>query len=528
MSFPSVFHNLCIDQFPHRPHTPNHISCLFSQPNHHSTDYLSLCTSMPVMPTSKGSNSGNGRVYRRKELWVEDGRGERSALGNRSLVLLSLRCIDPFHRQVTAGRLPDVVLLEIFDFYIEGEDYLLDDWQILLHVCRRWRNVVFSSPHRLDIQLICKPGRSVTEMLNIWPELPIFVMYDDPPVDTDDVIAALKLKGSVSKIELVVNSGSAVWEKFAAVMQDPFPMLEHLSVESYYGMTPVISDSFLGGSAPRLQSVFFRDILFPALPILLLSATDLVDLFLWDIPHSAYISPEAMVTCVSELTRLKSLSLHFRSPRSRPDSVFLHPLRRALLPALTNLQFKGVPEYLEDLVARIDVPLLERTGIIFFNQLIFDVSQLPDLVCRTETFTVLDQADVVLDSDSIRIQFRPKDGAVNFIRRLDLEISCPKLDWQLSALAQVCNSCLPTLPSLERLSICEYQYSPLLWQDDVENTQWLELLQPFATVKNLYLSKKVALCVASALQELSKERVTGLLPALQDIFIDGLRPPGLV
>ena len=261
------------------------------------------------------------------------------------LALLSLTCIDPFYRRVSAGTLPDVVLLEIFDFYfVEVYDvYDVDDWHTLVHVCRRWRNVVFSSPRRLHLQLLCKPGRPVTEMLDIWPKLPIFVLYDDTsyPVvkETDNVISALKLKGSVSRIDLTVSSSPATWEKFAAVMQDPFPMLEDLSLQ-HHNMTPIISDSFLDGSAPRLQNLFLGDILFPALPNLLLSATDLVDLFLWDIPHSGRISPEAMVTYISVLIRLKSLSLRFRSPRSRPDSVgrFLHPLRRTLLllPILTS------------------------------------------------------------------------------------------------------------------------------------------------------------------------------------------------
>jgi hypothetical protein len=355
------------------------------------------------------------------------------------------------------------------------------------------------------------------------------VSYDGPPTNTDDVIAALKHKGFVSEIELAVSSGSAGWEKFAAVMQDPFPMLEDLTVRSYYDMTLVISDSFLGGSAPRLERLFSYGIVFPALPNLLLSATDLVELSLWEIPHSGYISPKMTVTCISGLTRLQSLSLRFQSPRSCPDGAdrFLPSLTRTPLPALTYLDFNGVAEYLEDLVARIDAPLLKSTDITLFNQLIFDILQFPELVRRTEKFQVLDQAAVILECSFINIRFSQK-GATIDSTRLELEISCSELDWQLSALAQVSNLCSPTLPSLERLSICDSQDEPPRWQDDMENTQWLELLHPFATVKDLYLSKEVAIRVASALQELSEERVTEVLPALQDVFIDGLQPPGLV
>src|SRR5260221_13245198 len=88
--------------------------------------------------------------------------------------------------------------------------------------------------------------------------------------------------------------------------------------------------------------------------------------------------------------------------------------------------------------------------------------------------------------------------------------------------------CLPTHYSLERLSICDGRGLSPHWHDDMENTQWLELLHPFSTVKDLYLSKEVALRVASALQELSEGRVTKVLPGLQDIFIDDLQPFGFI
>ena len=52
---------------------------------------------------------------------------------------------------------PDDVLLEVFDFYVAGDMYSKDReaWQTLVHVCRRWRSIVFGSPRRLDLQLVC-------------------------------------------------------------------------------------------------------------------------------------------------------------------------------------------------------------------------------------------------------------------------------------------------------------------------------------------------------------------------------------
>ncbi len=438
---------------------------------------------------------------------------------------LSSSNIGRLRRQLTIGALPDDILLEIFDFYAEGleEDFEYDWWHTLAHVCRRWRNVVFVSPRRLDLQLLCTPGRSVREMLDTWPELPIVIEHDRDQDDrdrtvgeTDNVVDALKLNDRVSVIRLW-NVSSSELEAFVAAMQDPFTTLINLELWSHDRLVPVISDSFLGGSAPRLQSISLNGIPFPTLPNLLL-----------DIPHSGYISPEAMVTCLSALSRLNLLSLRFQSPRSRPDRARLPPpLTRTILPALKEIYFQGVTEYLEDLVARIHVPLLENIGITFFNQLIFNILQLPRFLFRTEKFKRLDQAEVAFYARSVDIILSSQSRTVD-PARLNLGVSCRALDWQLSSLAQVCNLCLSTLPTLERLDIRESRALPPDWQDDIESTQWLELLQPFATVKNLYLSEKVVRHVAPALQELAGERVTEVLPALQALFHDELQNPGPV
>jgi hypothetical protein len=110
-------------------------------------------------------------------------------------------------------------------------------------------------------------------------------------------------------------------------------------------------------------------LLVSGLPQLLLSATHLVRLYLWEIPCSGYISPEVMVTSPSVLTRLESLVIEFGSRLDRTSRRL--PLQgRTLLSVLTKLQFLGVNEYLEDFVAhrhpsteRLDDILLPSRGI---------------------------------------------------------------------------------------------------------------------------------------------------------------------
>jgi hypothetical protein len=267
--------------------------------------------------------------------------------------------------------LPDDVLVEIFDFYVNIE-ILLDTpqmtWHALVHVCRRWRYLVFASPRRLNLRLEYGGHGPMSEVLDAWPVLPVILIsraanLPDPKSDQrwDNMVAALESEHYNRICEIYISDmTNSRWERFAAAMQKPFPELTHLEVSVYGDLVPVLPDSFLGGSAPRLRELRLRSIPFPSMPKLLLSANGLVTLSLWDIPDSGYISPDAMATALTVMTRLESLDLQFRSPRSRPDPASrpLPPPTRFVLPALTELTFKGVYEYLEDLLARIDAPLL--------------------------------------------------------------------------------------------------------------------------------------------------------------------------
>jgi hypothetical protein len=287
---------------------------------------------------------------------------------------------------------------------------------------------------------------------------------------------------------------------------------------------PVVPDSFLRGSGPHLQEISLTWVPFPGLPKLLSSATRLVTLLLWEIPHSphsGYISPEAMVTCLSSLTSLESLEIGFQSPQSRPTRRSPPPTR-TLLPALTWFCFKGVSEYLEEFVARIDVPLLTHLDINFFHQLILSTLQLVRFIGRTPKLGTNDgKSRVVFSSMGFWVTFpQTSDGL------LHMGIRCRQTDWQLSSLAHVCNSesSFPQvlIPTVEHLYILEH-YDEFIrpdWQDDIENIQWLEVLHPFASVKDLYISREFTPRIAPVLQGLVGETVTEVLPALQALFLE--------
>ena len=427
---------------------------------------------------------------------------------------------------ILIGAFHDDILLPIFDFHLREEHLRPGQptraWQSLVHVCRRWRSVVFGSPRRLDLRLFCTNYTRSRDMLDIWPALPLTINGDGyySTRSVDNIVAALKCSVRVCQIDLVISKIMDL-ERFLAAMQQPFPELTYLNFRSTDETeTVVVPDSFLNGFAPRLERLQLYGIPFPGLPKLLLSATRLVHLHLYAIPHSGYFSPDAMVAALSTLTSLENLTLEFKSPESCPDLEprRLPPPTRTVLPVLTVFRFQGVTEYLEDFVTDIDAPQLNKLETQLFNDIVFDTPQLIQLISRTPVSSALENAHIALDHDTAHVTFQSRISGYT----LKLSILCEGLDWQLSSLKQVCTSCLPFLSTLKDLYIHEHARSQPDWKDDIENSVWLDLLHPLTAVENLYISEKVALHIGAALQELVEGRTTEVLPTLGNIFLEGL------
>ena len=428
--------------------------------------------------------------------------------------------------------LPDNVLLEIFCFYREEEEgnaiiYLAWKWHLLVHPCRRWRQVVFGSPLHLDLQILCTPRTPAGKDLGIWPSLPIVIdirhnggPYDGnfPSSSEDNIVAALELIDRVCKI--YIRTLGPDMEKIFTAMQGTFPLLTELLIWSASGNGPVLPAEFL---APHLQTISLRNIIFPALPTLLLSTGDLVSLWLEDIPRSGYISPEAMVVGLAALPRLKDFTIRFQWDTPRPDRIPPPPLTRILLPALTLFEFKGASEYLEVLVSRIDAPQLNEFSIDYLNQLA-DVSanQLRTFVDRSVGPRLTQFRNAVLQFHDDLVVWKPNSRANGQLGSSAwIAIRCRGIDWQVSHIAQVLSDLSASLPNAVHLNLDDYLmvYDPkLAGTDDIE---WLHLLHQFSTVQTLHLSQVLAGHVALALEGIPSETVAEVMPSLDSIYLEG-------
>jgi hypothetical protein len=107
---------------------------------------------------------------------------------------------------------------------------------------------------------------------------------------------------------------------------------------------------------------------------------------------------------------------------------------------------------------------------------------------------------------------------------LDVRIESKR---HLTALALACTSSLPPLFTVENLYIAKIRPDERYLRVDTTSILWLELLRPFASVKNLYIYRESVPHVSPALQMLVGERTTEVLPVLQNLFLEELQQ-GLV
>jgi hypothetical protein len=385
--------------------------------------------------------------------------------------------------------------------------------------------VIFGSPRRLNLQLVCTDKTPTRTSLDIWPPFPIIIfcwygVADEESVE--NIMAGAERHDRISHILINGINGSAL-EKLATAMKQPLPTLKSFRLRSFDTSVPALPETFLGGSAPLLGTFRLRGIPFPTFPQFISSSTHIRYLSILDIPHSGYISPKAMVACLAALPNLEDLSIEFRSPLSRPPQTTPPPRTRTVLPALNYLSFCGVSEYFEDFVTQTDTPLLNELDITFFMDLIFEIPRLRLFIGRAEWLEPLNEAVIEFHDREILIR-------VGSIHWLALKIRCERADWQLSSIVQIFGQQLPLLTQVEQLEISQDREASIEWIDnpDMDSSLWLELFHLLIALQSLYVSAELVAPVAAALQELTEGGTMEVVPMLHDLLLEGLEPSGPV
>ena len=358
--------------------------------------------------------------------------------------------------------------------------------------------------------------------LDIWPVLPISIQasfFDD--TDEDDIIGALEYRDRIAGIHLRGLTQSKL-DKCVALMRQPFPVLTSLYLITINWEAAFVStEVFLGRSGPRLKRVSLNHIQLQALPKLHSSASDLVELNLRDFQISGrgYISPEAMATCLSLLNRLRSLTieLQWQSATPLPASQCLPSLTPIVLPALTRFSLEGPTEYLEDLVARIEAPLLDDGHLELYGKPIFDIPRVLWFIHRTKMFKFLGRVAAHFWTADVSLVLHSSIGPANFY----LAFPCTELRLQIALMERICTRCPTIFCHVERLELDGYLSLEHQWE---RSTSWLGFLRSFTAMQTLHLSGKgIMPYVARTLGGVAGERATEMLPSLNTLVLSRSR-----
>ena len=442
-----------------------------------------------------------------------------------------------YKRVVIIDPLPDDVFLEIFDLFLRDPTYpdeypaeRMRKWLILAHVCQRWRGIIFASPRRLDLYLACICGTPVRRNLVYWPlTLPLVIdypgTYDGPiPGDEDNIIAALTHTDRIHRVNIYATY--LVFLRVINVMQKSFPALTYLEfvwdVKYHQSPFPILPRGLLGGSAPRLEYLHLSGVSFPGLPTLLLSARNLLDLRLHDIMQN--ISLEKMVAGLAVLTRLRTFAIGFHSkitPSEQGRSRSNHPMP-ITLPALTLFRYQGYSEYLEDLLALINTPLVDTITIKY---LVGDIQflQLSQFIGRTKNLKVAQfrRAYVKFCHDQVNVELELglPQGEPQSDVNLRLSLLGPRLNIQVPYVVDVLGKVVALFSNVGHLFT---HASCLKWRDmaDLDSIEWLAFLRLFPAVETLRLSGDMASYIVSALEDIPEEMLTEVMPALHLLWLD--------
>jgi hypothetical protein len=427
--------------------------------------------------------------------------------------------------------LNDDVLFNIFHLYqldIQDENVNWDDdlsswglqrwWYKLAHVSRRWRHVILGSPSRLDLHLVCTQGVPVADMLAHSPPLPLTVLYivlgrKMTAEDDEGALLALSHRDRVHRVALRMPAPQL--GKFITAMDDQFPTLERLYMDPQDGDTSLIlPQSF---QAPNLRHFNLWYTTIPMRSPLLTTTGGLVSLQLMGIPRSGYFPQGYLLTRLSLMPQLEILGIVFHSPVSNREVIRqiseIPTMTHATLPNLRLFHFGGVSAYLECLLERITAPVLRTLEIRWSNQLTFTVPQLSQFLQTSQNFT-FHTFNLTFGWDFVGFIASSHQENRNPLR---LWIWCNHLDWQVVSAAQILRTLSPVLSVVENLTLRYKEHSLSSERhNEVNRTQWRELLSPFSNVKTLYVPNKLVGELSRSLCSEDGEESLALLPNLQE------------
>jgi hypothetical protein len=396
---------------------------------------------------------------------------------------------------------------------------------------------MFDMWFHLDMSLLLTIDSPSINTLRHLPPIPLLIDFSDHGTrnmarkDEENISFGLQWHDRVCQVDLRARPSSL--RMWLGQMNQFFPRLGGLSLlsTSTEELNLVLPETF---QAPDLRRLTLHGIGLSTRSTLLPSAIALSTLSLTHIGASSYLSPGHLVKQLQGLPHLKELSIGFAIPIPLPSTegkLLPAPIPPVTLPSLRRLTFRGVSVYLDNLVAQINAPILERLNLTLFFELAFTLVNLGEFISRAEGFGFRagGAAQVSFNKDGANIDagykksgyYEPWD-----IRKLSVFVNCEPLDWQIDSAMQICNALAKVLLAVEELKLV-LNASVNELSSDSENTLdarlddilWHELLLPFIGVKELYISSSLTHELSQVLGLDAGGLALELFPELQKLHV---------
>jgi hypothetical protein len=372
--------------------------------------------------------------------------------------------------------------------------------------------------------LLLMNGSPSIDTLSHLPTLSLVIDYSEitgimARKDVENIRFGLQQHGHVHQV--VLQAPSSRLRMWLEPMNKLFPRLEDLSLLSTTTEeVKLILPEML--QAPNLRRLALHGVGLPKGLPLLSSAIALSTLSLTHVGASCYFPPRHLITHLQSIPYLEELSIGFAIPIPHPSSeieLLPPPIPPVTLPTLRKLTFRGVDGYLENLVAQINTPVLERLNLTLFFNLAFTLVNLTEFIHRTERFGCL-VAQVIFNQDGASIYSCSYDSEQSDTGKLSLHVSCEPLDWRIDSATQICSALGNVLLAVEELTLdLDVDGMPSDWEKTLDSMLWLELLLPFVGVKKLHIGSSLAREVSRALESDAEGSVLEVLPELQELEV---------
>ena len=239
-------------------------------------------------------------------------------------------------------------------------------WYKPARVCRRWRRLILASPSYLGVNLVCRYGTPVADMLAHAPPLPLIIdhipVFEEDPTEMEEkILLVLKHRDRVRRIRLRVSDPQPT--RIIETIDNVYPLLEYLHIQP---LTPLATNLSLSSTlrAPHLRHLVLHNFVFPSGSPLLVG---LVTLSLECTP-SANFGPKELLQQLPIMPHLETLRTSFYPPLSNQDVERqlsqIAPSTHVTLPTLRWFGFEGPSAYMEAVLPRTNMPLLKVTEIV--------------------------------------------------------------------------------------------------------------------------------------------------------------------